>query len=311
VQASSAYLWLFSQVAILSFRFALWAARPVLRVERSPTVVFLVTGAITAPLSGTSPTFPRPPLLPLPVVRFAIASAGSKVQNNNEIVTKIHYPALIRLAGKAPADILSASYFDFSRVDSDIASFNFKIVRLPWSFIQELYVSQGWILPRNPWSLRGLCLGAVFKRDEFVGLTTMHPSRTICATIAATASGVYVSRCPLSHDIGITREGFISTCVVAGDIVGTAVAVELDLLKYHDDYRQKIARARELAVSNGGNHVEVHALRLEPHGDRVWHRARTRANIDEFFKCARVASEKDCTKDHTKCPPTHCPIHTF
>lgn len=310
-QSSSAYLWLLIQVAILIFRFGLWAARPIFRVERSPTVVFLVTGAITTTLSSTFPTSPSPLKLPHLVVRFAIASAGSKIQNNNEIVTKIHYPALIRLAGKAPADILSAPYFNFSRVNSDIA--NFKVVRLPWSFIEELYAAQGLILPRasNPWSLGGLCLGAVFERDDFAGLTTMHPSRSTCATITATASGIDGPRCPLSHDIGITREGFISTCVVAGDIVGTAVAVEVDLLKYHDDYRNKIARVRELAVSNGGNHVEVHAVRLESHDDRVWHRTRTRASVNEFFKCARVAAAKDRAKDHSQCPPTHCPIHTF
>ena len=35
------------------------------------------------------------------------------------------------------------------------------IIRLPWSFVEELYLANGLILGSNPWALGGLYLGAV------------------------------------------------------------------------------------------------------------------------------------------------------
>ncbi|KAJ7796333.1 hypothetical protein B0H14DRAFT_2295293, partial [Mycena olivaceomarginata] len=78
------------------------------------------------------------------------------------------------LAGVVPTDIILAEY---TLVGSHYvpAGALIEVIRLPWSFVEELYLGQGIILGNSPWALGGMYLGAVICDGTFLGLTTLHP----------------------------------------------------------------------------------------------------------------------------------------
>lgn len=330
-RASSArsYTWLGIQVAILVFRYVLWAFRPLVFHFRVPSLLYMVSGSVANPLPADEPAerlLPDAlPRLPRMVVEYAVASAGSKLLNEFGSVSRLKLKNFLHLADVVPADILSCQYYD---VFSD--SSNVKIVRLAWSFVEEMYAGLGIILGPNPWALGGLYLGAVLENNEFKGLTTVHPVSVLSEMRQRSAAPATTARSVWDDDIekdspdtspptpellrehssgGITYSGFILDNLALGSIVQHYAPISTEFRSFHDKFRANVAACRASAVSNGPSHVELHAAHEKWGG----HSRNTRTEPDlasALGAIHEIVQDAQDRRDHSQCEDL-CHIHTF
>lgn len=326
------YGWLGIEVAIMVIRYVLWAFRPPVFHSRVPSLLYLVSGSITAPLSVEQPEKRLQPhalpTLPRMVVEFAVASAGSKLFNDFGSVSRLKLKNFLYLADAVPADILSCEYYDDLPASSDV-----KIIRLAWSFVEEMYAGLGLILGANPWALGGLYLGAVFENDAFKGLTTIHPVSALSnvktrsnptALASPTSKGTDIekggpSRSSSNGHIpnipnelssgGITYSGFVIDNLALGSVVQYHAPISAEFRGYHDKFRANVAACRAAAESNGPFHVELHASREKWGG----HSRNTRTEPDlpsAFAAVHEIVQDAQDRTDHSECS-RFCHIHTF
>ena len=304
------YLWLGSQILILACRYVLWAKRPVLFPQRPPCLLYITTGSLYGPLSEKPPVNPLPastePKLQLSIVNFAVASAYSKGKNRGSPTATLRLECLVKLANAAPSDVISTEYVSLANFFSTANTRKITIVRLPWSFVEEVYVAQGVILGHNPWAFGGMYLGAVLLEDEFIGLTTVQPFQvhvTECADKQCAASHANYS------SGGMTLDGYFVDDVVGGRIVKWFCQTSPGLLMWHDRFRSNVALCRSTARSNGPSYIEVHTSTFGPlrrhHIDIS--RVETAFNLD-FVRTAVLEAR---TKSHDQCESSVCEIETF
>ncbi|KAJ7192642.1 hypothetical protein GGX14DRAFT_406170 [Mycena pura] len=277
--ASSArqYLWLGAQVFILAGRYILWARRPVWFSQRPPCLFYIVCGSLGPQLSPEChdriPTSTKSPTLSQEVVEFACASTCSKQSNRAFAPGRVKRNILLKLVNVAPTDII---YAEYTAVGSHFAPAPkgsvIEILRLPWAFVEELYIAQGVILGSNPWALGGLYLGVVLQDGQFMGLTTLHPF------------AAHAGQC-------------------------TRIEFEPSLLEWHRKFRHNVEECRRSAKSNGPSHIEIRASSFGPVSQLRVEIKRTQPDMDlEFVK---AAVENACVKSHGHCGPRLCEVDTF
>lgn len=310
-----AYVWLGLQSAILALRFILWAIRPRVLVNRSKSVLFFVTGSLFPPLEAEAKTSSC--TLSRDIVRYAVASASSKILNAGGGVGNIRLDALDHLSHIAPADILLADYCDFDELVKEGGET--KAIRLPWSWMEEIYAAQGLILGNNPWALGGLYLAAVVHRTpkspwQFKGLTTVHPSGADADRTHGedALSRLAEEKDPTVRNIkGITVDNYgVKDSLVIGDITQTKMPLNHNLMEWHNEFRENVRECRLAAVSNGPTHLEMHARNFgegELGTKRMWKTVPTKEGV---LKLGSSIAEKERRKDHSKCKE-FCTIFGF
>ena len=316
VEAWRAYVWLGVQSAILALRFILWAVQPRLLANRSKTVLFFVTGSLFTPLEADAKTSSC--TLNRDVVHYAVASARSKILNLGGVVGNISLDALDHLSSIAPADILLAQYRNLNELVKEGGEM--KAIRLPWSWMEEIYAAQGVILGRNPWALGGLYLAAVVQRTttespwQFKGLTTVHPSG---ADADRTHGEDTLSRLVKSEDtamrniMGITVDNYgIRDSLVMGDIVQMEMPLNHNLMDWHNEFRDNVRDCRLMAVSNGPTHLELHARNFGEGELGTRRVSKTVPTIEDMLELGSKIREKERRKDHSNCKE-FCTIFGF
>lgn len=308
-QSPRAYVWLGVQVFILILRYCLWATRPGFLSQRDRCVLFFITGSLVPAINPMDPDVTHDLKITRDVVHFAVASAGSKVLNGGGTVSRLNLTALDLLADSAPRDILRARYCNFDELYSSKETRTFRVIRLPWSVMEEMYAAQGVILGKNPWALGGLYLGAVFEVHPqsftFEGLTTIHPRTTKGGNTTVSLE----SKEP-ANIVGATFDNFGMTGTLSdGIIVGKLMANE-GFEEWHTKFRENVATCRASAVSNGPSHCEVH-VRYHGQGETGKKRmARMDASIKDVLAFGREVVSKEQDKDHSRCN-NFCAIFGF
>lgn len=299
-----AYVWLGVQFLILTLRFVVWAIRPRILPTRSKSVLFFITGSLVPPLEADADRSHSS--LPNNVVHFAVASAGSKLLNQGGTVGNLKLHALDMLAGVAPADIILADYCDIDELMK--IGGEMKAIRLPWSWMEEIYVAQGLILGHNPWALGGLYLAAVIQRFgtsawTFQGLTTIHPRGA--GADRAHGEDTYTSyseKDPALRDVvGVTVGNYgIRGTLVIGDIMNR-MPVGHDLMDWHIEFQENVRNCRSTAVPNGPPHQEFHMRNFGDgeHGKK--HVSKTVLTIEILLKLGLDIGAKEKEKDHSQC----------
>ena len=315
VEIWRAYVWLGLQSTILALRYILWAIQPRLLVNRSKTVLFFITGSLFTPLDADANT-PSRNLNP-DMVHYAVASATSKVLNGGGAAGNIRLDALGHLSNIAPADILLAQYCNLDELVKESGEMN--AIRLPWSWVEEIYAAQGVILGRNPWALGGLYLAAVVQRTTkspwtFKGLTTIHPSG---ADADRTHGEDALLRLAESEDTtmrnirGITIDNYgIRDSLVIGDIAQTKMRLNHNLMDWHNEFRENVRDCRLTAVSNGPTHTELHARNFGEGELGTKRVSKSEPTTKDVLKLGSNIAEKEKRKDHSKCEE-FCTIFGF
>jgi hypothetical protein len=299
VQTWKAYSWLGIQIAILTFRFVLWAIPLGVLANRSKSVLFLVTGSLVQPLDLH--TKASPPRLPRDIVHFSVASAASKLLNVGGNIGKLKLNALDLLSNIAPADILLANYCEFDELTKKGGVF--KAIRLPWSWVEEIYAAQGVILGHNPWALGGLYLAAIVQDDIFQGLTTIHPiDASADRAHGEDTLAIYSQRDPSLKDIvGITANNYGLTGSLVIGVIGNKMPKDHDLMDWHAEFRENIQNCRSSAVSNGPPHYELHLRNFGAGALGNKNISKTVSNIDGVFQQGLRITVKEKEKDHSQC----------
>ena len=315
------YTWLGVQIAILLSRYVLWSLKPRFVSHRGLSLLFIAMGSIgpmlfaddDAPTSADiQPVGDRP--LSREIVHFAFASATSKLLNAGGTRNYLHFEPLDRLSDVAQSDILRAAYCDVSLIppvtakDDDPAGL--RIVRLPWSFMEELYAAQGLILGNNPWALGGLYLAAVVRGKDFFGLTTVAPVGAGTQAAIDQHHGLEVTKLP-PGTVGMTATGTCVNSLWDGQVLGHFPhAVSMQFAGWHARFRKNVEDCRAAAMPNGPSYCELH---VQNFGDGVTgrkHSARTESTLADALKFISTAIEHEKTKNHSRCRE-HCPIVTF
>jgi hypothetical protein len=327
------YIWLGVQVFILAVRYVMWSVRPQLISYSRESVFYLVVGALVInPLApgaaidqqsatGSKAEETIPNALSLDLVAFATASAQSKVINGGAPPTRVKLSALGRLAGAAPPDILRAPYcHDIAKAAQGS---QYRAIRLPWSFVEELYVAQGLILGDNPWNIGGLFLAAVFSGDQFRGLTTIHPlsiqndqshGEDTVAWFGSPRTGVFrSSKVVQPRHWGVTQEGYMVSDLVDGTIDGQLdKPLEEKFQRWHADFRDNVQRCRDAAVSNGPPHCEMHVWQMGDGENNQGHKHMKKRveSLREALEITKGVVKKERSKDHARCRD-HCTVPEF
>jgi len=308
VQKWKAYSWLGIQIAILAFRFVLWALPLRVLASRPKTVLFLVTGSLVQPLDlHTEVSSSR---LHRDVVHFSVSSAVSKLLNGGGSIGKLKLDALDLLSGIAPADILLAKYCEFDELTK--MGGEFKAIRLPWSWVEEIYAAQGVILGYNPWALGGLYLAAIVQDNTFQGLTTIHPIEAGANRAhGEDTRAIYSQKDPSLKDIvGITANNYgISGSLVIG-VIGNKMLKDHDLMDWHAEFRENVHDCRSSAVSNGPPHYELHMRNFGAGTLGAKSASKTAPDIDSVLGQALRIGLKEKEKDHAQCSE-FCTIFGF
>ncbi|KAH9481983.1 hypothetical protein JR316_0006513 [Psilocybe cubensis] len=306
------YIWLGSQVFILAFRYVLWSRRPFPSPHRPLSLLYIATGSIVDPLPATPPPervpASSPGKLTLEVVSYAMAAVHSKFANQGSPSNRIRGELLTRMANTVPSDIISVEYVlldDYFYGKQEYSKMT--VLRLSWAFVEECYMAQGVILGPNPWAFGGLFLGAVFLDNDFVGLTTIHPSQLHFDSCAD-------KQCASRHDDyrqgGFTRDGYYVSDLVGGTVVKFVAPSENNVCAWHDSFRDNITRCRSTAKANGPSYIEVHAATSSlrnRNGRTDVSRVEPRLNYD-FIQASSLQAR---TKAHDSCPKNVCEIYTF
>ncbi|KAJ7192644.1 hypothetical protein GGX14DRAFT_406172 [Mycena pura] len=311
--ASSArqYLWLGAQVSILAGRYILWARRPVWFPQRPPCLFYIVCGSLGPQLSPECHdrihTSTKSPTLNQEVVEFACASTCSKQSNRAFAPGRVKRNILLKLVNVVPTDII---YAEYTAVGSHFAPAPkgsvIEILRLPWAFVEELYIAQGVILGSNPWALGGLYLGVVLQDGQFMGLTTLHP-------FAAHVGVCTKPKCTAAHNRyqkhTITMDGYLVSGDVHGEVLHPFHKVEPSLVDWHRKFRSNVDECRQSAKSNGPSHIEIRASSFGPVSRLRVEINRTQPGMD--LKFIEAAVENACVKSHDECGPWLCEVDTF
>lgn len=216
----------------------------------------------------------------------------------------------MRLAGTAPADIIYSEYVQIGAHYDPSESQpkpGITVVRLPWAYVEELYLGNGLILGSNPWALGGLYLGVVLVDGRFVGLTTLHP-------FVAHISQCMNIECKVTHDHfkshTLTMDGYLVNDDTYGHVVRPFhTEVEDTLLEWHQKFRANVEQCRRTATSNGPTHIEIRASSYGPLSQFHSNVVRTEGSINLDFVRAVVADAQ--VKKHDNCHPWGCEIETF
>lgn len=323
------YAWLGMQVVILVVRYILWAYRPHLIHSRRPTMVYAVTGSLLAlrPLTvqiDPSHWPPSEPPLPRDAVYFAVASARSKLLNGSGAEQHLKLSNLDLLSTTAPRDILQAACYKVFCEMGDLSPQlrrRLRVVKLPWSFVEELYAAQGLILGHNPWVLGGISLAAVvdlYEHDDgrepqpiFLGLTTIHsckPTKT---------EGVYEFKrqepgaAAVRDVVGITYDNYGIEGTIELGVLTDRLPTPHTLTESHEKFRDNVAACRFSARLNGPPHCEVH---VQEFGDGtspvVEHNSKTEAFLADVIQYGKDVIWYTRNKDHTDCTEV-CKIFGF
>jgi hypothetical protein len=307
VQTWKAYSWLGIQIAILAFRFILWATPLRVLANRPMTVLFFVAGSLVRPLDLHTKVSSR---LHRDVVHFSVASAVSKVLNGGGNIGRLKLEALDLLSGVAPADILLAKYCEFDELTK--MGGEIKAIRLPWSWVEEMYAAQGVILGRNPWTLGGLYLAAIVQDNTFQGLTTIHPiDAGADRAHGEDTLSIYSQKDPSLKDIvGITANNYgISGSLVIG-VIGNKMQKDHDLMDWHAEFRENVHDCRSSAVSNGPPHHELHMRNFGAGMLGTKSASKTVPDIDGVLEQGLRIGLKEKEKDHAQCSE-FCTIFGF
>ncbi|KAF7336524.1 hypothetical protein MSAN_02284400 [Mycena sanguinolenta] len=297
------YLWLTTQLIILMLRFVLWARRPVWYPHRPPCLLAVACGSLGPALAATP--VETGSKLGHAVVEFAIASALSRQTNRGAFVGQLNRGALLQLIG-APADIIHANYTKIGDHFQPTLKEKIVVVRLSWSFVEQLYIGQGVILGNNPWAIGGMCLGAVLSGGCFLGLTTVHPYPSHLAKCQR-------KRCRLNLDARktnvITQDGYLVSNDVFGEVIQPLHPVDIEFLDRHAKFRANIRNCRATSKSNGPSHVEIRVCSFGPVVERRTQITITEPNLNLDFVRSAVADASG--KSHENCGPWVCGIEAF
>ncbi|RPD58047.1 hypothetical protein L226DRAFT_614975 [Lentinus tigrinus ALCF2SS1-7] len=299
------YVWLGLQIVIMSARFVLWSSprRFLDHSHRHVTVLYVVAGSLSYALPASGDDHWQQRRLTRPVVNAAVALAGSLLNNVHGSTAMLRQPTLALLADSgAPADILRAEYVDVAALHLEAPTL--RLIRLPWSFMEQLYTLEGLILGKNPWAYGGLYLAACLVDGRFVGLTTVFAlnkpdvSARLLATLQKSSSPAFFG----VKAAGITRELCIVDNLVDGSILGTATPLEgEDYERWHVQFRKNVAECRAAAVPNGPEDVEVHTRHAAPASMGSKHVTRTENNMRDALAFVRTATDAEKSKDHHRC----------
>jgi hypothetical protein len=294
-----AYLWLGLQITILTLRFVLWAISLRFLDHRPKTVVFFVTGSLVQPLdlhTEVSSAYLR-----REVVHFAVASAASKVLNAGGSINKLKLDALDLLSGIAPADILSSKYCEFDELMKKGGVL--RAIKLPWSWVEEVYAAQGVILGPNPWALGGLYLAAVVQDHTFQGLTTIHPTNLGAnRTDGEDTPAIYFQGDPSLKDIvGITANNYGVSGSLVNGMIYVKMAKDHDMMNWHAEFRENVHNCRSSAVSNGPPLHELHVHNFGAGMLATKRASKTMPTIDSVFEQGLRIAMKEKEKDHSQC----------
>jgi hypothetical protein len=307
-----AYVWLGVQVAILFLRYCLWATKPQLLHQREQCVLYFTAGSLVDPIDPDHPDKDLGATLSRDVVHFAVASAGSKVLNDGGHVLNLNIDVLNLLSDSAPRDILLANYCNLDQLLNSEKERVIRAIRLPWSFMEELYAAQGLILGKNPWALGGLYLSAVFDispigTHTFLGLTTVHPRRNK-TNEALSQDGLSPGAPP--NVVGFTYECYgITGSLVDGTVSMKAGGVN-GYADWHTKFRENVATCRSSAVSNGPGHCEVHVRYLGEESRKGSRMTRVDPSMKDVLTSARDIVNHEKEKDHSVCQ-NDCKIFGF
>ncbi|ESK87247.1 hypothetical protein Moror_5783, partial [Moniliophthora roreri MCA 2997] len=305
------YSWLGVQVFILALRYILWARRPVWFPQRPPCLLYIVCGSLGNPLNAEC--FDRiqndteHPKLDTVIIEFACASACSKQSNRGGFPPpRVKRDILLKLANVAPADLIYAEYITPGSHYDPAGENPMVIMRLPWSFVEELYLAQGIILGSNPWAFGGLYLGVILLDDRFVGLTTLHP-------FTEHAGQCTQEQCIADHARYKTHTITIDGYLVSDDTYGLVLRkfheVEDSLVKWHEKFRENVEACRKTAKSNGPPHIEIRASSFGPVPQLSANVVRTEPHLTLEF--VELAVKEAREKNHHDCDAWICEIHTF
>lgn len=139
----------------------------------------------------------------------------------------------------------------------------------------------------------GLYLAAVLDHNEFVGLTTVHPS-TSAHHLRLTGKFASIS----SQVAGITQDGYAVEDLTYGRI-GTCIGSEEELNDWHIKFRDNIQLCRNSARDNGPNHIEIHARCFGPGKEGNKHNVKTEPKLSLHF--AQACIEDARKKKHDQC----------
>ncbi|EIN12869.1 hypothetical protein PUNSTDRAFT_60596 [Punctularia strigosozonata HHB-11173 SS5] len=335
------YTWLGIQVFLLAARYVLWSYRGRIVSRHLPSVLFLVAGSLVDPLplaginqyepspmpspsSVQSLSFPSPSprLLSRDVVHFATASARSKIFNVGASTTRLRLSALDKLSAVAPADLIAAPYCEMRDCIQRVRSpGSLRAIRLPWSFVEEVYAAQGLVLGSNPWALGGLYLAAVVSEDRFWGLTTVHPRAHADGAHGEDSYKSQTARPPQaepsrsasgSAEEGVTRCGCVIDSLEDGGTTGDFAEVDEVFERWHRKFWDKVSRCRRSARENGPTHCEVHVYQMGSGDANIGrkHMTRTEETLAEGLQVVHDIVQREGRKDHSRCS-RHCTIHGF
>jgi hypothetical protein len=297
----TSYIWLSLQILVLIFRFFLWSReRKVRWFHRNRAVLYFVTGSLAAPLSvditNAQPSGNTAIQLTESVVRFAMASAKNRYQN--EKVGSPLSPKLLWLCDGAPGDIFSTP---FIRMPDDVTATDgpvYTVVNLSQLFVEEMYIAQGLVL--GQWPPGGKCLGAVFKEQQFMGLTTFQ---SITGNLSEVVGTPTVK--------GVTYDGYILNnmgCGIVQSQLSDWGESYSDFKNSHSDFQDKLASCRHSAKANGPIHVEVH-MKSYAHG-LYNHCEEADSNLDNTLQRVKKAIITEKAKNHSSCR-AFCQIDNF
>jgi hypothetical protein len=307
VQEWRAYSWLGIQLTILTIRFVLWVIP--LRSNRLMAVLFFITGSLAKPLDPHGMEVSSSHLR-RDIVHFAVASAASKVLNGGGGIGKLELNALDLLSGVAPADILLAGYCELGELKQK--SGELQAIRLPWSWVEEIYAAQGLILGPNPWALGGLYLAAIVQNNVFQGLTTIHPTGAGAdQTHGEDTLAIYQPMDPsLKEIVGITVDNYgVRGSLIIG-VISNTMPKDHDLMNWHAEFRQNVRNCRSSALSNGPPYHELHVRNfgLGTLGNKRV--SKMVPTIDGILEEGLRIGVKEKEKDHSQCSE-FCTIFGF
>ncbi|KZP34198.1 hypothetical protein FIBSPDRAFT_809245 [Athelia psychrophila] len=304
-----AYVWLGIQTVILALRFAMWAVRPQVLANRSKSLLFVVTGSLVVPALKPSAEVATT-TLPRDVVRFAVASAQSKILNLGGTIDNLQLVALDLLSDVAPADILLSDYCSFGELSKSAGEI--KAVRLPWSWVEEIYAAQGLILGNNPWALGGLYLAAIVQDGKFRGLSTVHPRGASAAHSHGEDSFASLAKKDhsLQNIVGVTSSNYGMKGTLFDGTITEMLPIQHDLMDWHLEFQENVLRCRASAVSNGPHYNEMHVKNFgEGHlGTKTM--SKSVPTIRGVLEQGRKIVVKEKEKDHATCEE-FCTIFGF
>ncbi|TFK51784.1 hypothetical protein OE88DRAFT_1468348 [Heliocybe sulcata] len=317
------YAWLGSQIGILVVRYVLWAFRPRILGMRRPTLLYAVCGSL-APAIPVKIDFDNwpPQCLPRDIVYFAVASAKSKLLNSHGVERHIKLANLDVLSEVAPRDLLQPAcrrvFCELDEISPEVRE-RLRIVKLPWSVVEEIYAAQGLILGANPWVLGGISLAAVvdpFAKDEkqgdsFLGLTTVHSCKPTAIDGVFEFDRQKAGAAAVGDIVGITYDNYGITGTIELGCLAHKLPRPHQLLDSHIKFRENVATCRETARENGPSHCEVHS---QEYGDGVTpiveHNMKTESSLADALQYGRDVIYHTVRKDHSHCTDV-CKVFGF